>query len=176
MAKSNNLDDITPDLKDNLERNLNEFVREVLSDLSTETNSPVDTGFFASSWTASTQRPRADQPREDYGPWKNLKADRKGGRAVGYTIEPRFLNDIKYNFKPFSTVFIGNRAKYAAFALEEGTVQSYVQGKLKDKVRQTFKEKPKVKVATRGYKGGKGIGQFADPKRVFVDYTNPYEQ
>ena len=176
MAKSNNLDDITPDLKDNLERNLNEFVREVLSDLSTETNSPVDTGFFASSWTASTQRPRADQPREDYGPWKNLKADRKGGRAVGYTIEPRFINDIKYNFKPFSTVFIGNRAKYAAFALEEGTVQSYVQGKLKDKVRQTFKEKPKVKVATRGYKGGKGIGQFADTKRVFVDYTNPYEQ
>ena len=176
MAKSNNLDDITPDLKDNLERDLNEFVREVLSDLSTETNSPVDTGFFASSWTASTQRPRADQPREDYAPWKNLKADRKGGRAVGYTIEPRFIDNIKYNFKPFSTVFIGNRAKYAAFALEEGTVQSYVQGKLKDKVRQKFKEKPKAKVATRGYKGGKGIGQFADPKRVFVDYTNPYEQ
>ena len=176
MAKSDNLGDITPDLKDNLERDLNEFVRQALSELSTETNSPVDTGFFASSWTASTQRTRADQPREDYGPWKNLKADRKGGRAVGYTIEPRFINDIKYNFKPFSTVFIGNRAKYAAFALEEGTVQSYVQGKLKDKVRQTFKEKPKVKVATRGYKGGKGIGQFADPKRVFVDYTNPYEQ
>ena len=176
MAKSNNLDDITPDLKDNLERDLNEFVREVLSDLSTETNSPVDTGFFASSWTASTQRPRADQPREDYAPWKNLKADRKGGRAVGYTIEPRFIDNIKYNFKPFSTVFIGNRAKYAAFALEEGTVQSYVQGKLKNKVQQKFKEKPKVKVATRGYKGGKGIGQFADPKRVFVDYTNPYEQ
>jgi len=176
MAKSDNLGDITPDLKDNLERDLNEFVRQALSELSTKTNSPVDTGFFASSWTASTQRPRADQPREDYGPWKNLKADRKGGRAVGYTIEPRFINDIKYNFKPFSTVFIGNRAKYAAFALEEGTVQSYVQGKLKDKVRQTFKEKPKVKVATRGYKGGKGIGQFADPKRVFVDYTNPYEQ
>ena len=177
MTKSNNVDNIVPDLKGNLERDLNEFVRQALSDLSTETNSPVDTGFFASSWTASTQRPRADQPREDYSPWNNLKANRKGGKAVGYTIKPRFIDDIKYNFKPFSTVFIGNRAKYAAFALEEGTVQTYVQGKLRDKVRQTFKEKPKVKVATRGYKGGQGgIGQFADPKRVFVDYTNPSEQ
>ena len=176
MAKSNNIDNIVPDWEGNLERDLNRFVREALSDLSTEENSPVDTGFFASSWTASTQRPRPDQSREDHTPWSNLKPNRKGGKAVGFTIKPRFINNLKYNFKSFSTVYIGNRAKYAAFALEEGSVQRYVQGKLKQKVQQTFKEKPKVKVATTGYKGGQGgIGQFADPNRTFVDYTNSSE-
>ena len=173
MTKSNNVDNIVPDLKGNLERDLNRFIRETLSDLSTEKNSPVDTGFFASSWTASTQRPKPDQLREDHTPWSNLKPNRKGGKAVGSTIKPRFIDNLKYNFKPFSTVYIGNRVKYAAFALEEGSVQRYVQGKLKQKVQQTFKEKPKVRVATTGFKGGQGgIGQFADPNRTFVDYTN----
>ena len=176
MVKGRGINNINSDLNNNLERDLNRFVRETLSDLSKRENSPVDTGFFASSWTASTQRPRPDQLREDYSPWSNLKPNRKGGEAIGSTIEPRFIDDLNYNFKPFSTVFIGNRAKYAAFALEEGSVQRYVQGTLGSKVKEIFREKPKLKVATKGYKGGKGIGQFADPKRVFVDYTNPYEQ
>jgi hypothetical protein len=176
MVKPRDPDLAVPDFEDQLERDLNRFVRQVLSDLSTEENSPVDTGFFASSWTASTQRPRPDQPREAHTPWSNIKPTKKGRPAAGSTINPRFIDNIKYNFKPFSTVFIGNRAKYAAFALEEGKVQSYVQGALGNKVKEIFREKPKVQVATKGYKGGKGIGQFADPNRVFVDYTNPYEQ
>ena len=173
MASTRNIDRIIPDLEGNLERDLNKLVKAVVADLSTEENSPVDTGFFASSWTASTQRPKPDQLREDHTPWSNLKPNRKGGKAVGSTIKPRFINNLKYNFKPFSTVYIGNRVKYAAFALEEGSVQRYVQGKLKQKIQQTFKEKPKVRVATTGFKGGQGgIGQFADPNRTFVDYTN----
>ena len=176
MARSKGIENIERDLTGNLQQDFNTFIRAALSDLSTEKNSPVDTGFFASSWTASTQRPKPDQLREDHTPWSNLKPNRKGGKAVGSTIKPRFINNLKYNFKPFSTVYIGNRVKYAAFALEEGSVQRYVQGKLKQKIQQTFKEKPKVRVATTGFKGGQGgIGQFADPNRTFVDYTNPSE-
>ena len=177
MVKGGNIKNASSDLNANLERDFNRFIRIALTDLSTEENSPVDTGFFASSWTASTQRPSPDQPREDHAPWSNLKPNRKGGRAVGFTIQPRFINDIKYNFKPFSTVFIGNRAKYAAFALEEGSVQNYVQGQLGAIIRDTFREKPKVQIATKGFKGGQGgIGQFADPNRTFVDYTNPFNK
>ena len=55
-----NIDNIVPDLEGNLERDLNILVRAIITDLSTRENSPVDTGFFASSWTASTQRPRPD--------------------------------------------------------------------------------------------------------------------
>ena len=64
MASTTNIDKIIPDLNGNLERDLNIFVRTIITDLSTKQNSPVDTGFFASSWTASTQRPRPDEARE----------------------------------------------------------------------------------------------------------------
>ena len=47
-----NIDNIVPDLEGNLERDLNILVRAIITDLSTRENSPVDTGFFASSWTA----------------------------------------------------------------------------------------------------------------------------
>ena len=58
MVFTRNINKIAPDLQGNLERDLNILVRAIITDLSTEQNSPVDTGFFASSWTASTQRPR----------------------------------------------------------------------------------------------------------------------
>ena len=85
MVKARDPNLAVPDFEDQLERDLNRFIRQVVSDLSTEENSPVDTGFFASSWTASTQRPRPDQPREAHTPWSNIKPTRKGRPAVSYT-------------------------------------------------------------------------------------------
>ena len=41
-----NIDQIKPDLQNNLERDLNILVRAIVADLSTEQNSPVDTGIF----------------------------------------------------------------------------------------------------------------------------------
>ena len=108
MASTRNIDKIIPDLEGNLERDLNTLVRAVLSDLSTKENSPVDTGFFASSWTAGTQRPRPDEARESVAPWSNIKPTRRGQRSPQAKVEPRFINSIP-NFKPFSKVFIGNR-------------------------------------------------------------------
>ena len=63
MASTRNIDRIIPDLEGNLERDFNSLVRAVLTDLSTKEYSPVDTGFFVSSWTAGTQRPRPDEAR-----------------------------------------------------------------------------------------------------------------
>ena len=56
MAKAKGIENIERDLTGNLERDLNTLVRAVLTDLSTKEYSPVDTGFFVSSWTAGTQR------------------------------------------------------------------------------------------------------------------------
>ena len=80
MAKSNNVNNIAPDLEDQLTKDLNAFVRSTLVGLSREEDpiSPIDTGFFASSWTASTQRPRPDEARESVAPWSNIKPTRKG--------------------------------------------------------------------------------------------------
>ena len=90
MAVSRSIENISKDLTGNLERDLNTLVRVIITDLSTEEYSAVDTGFFASSWTASTQRPRPDQSRKDFAPWSNIKPSRNGTKAPGAVIEPRF--------------------------------------------------------------------------------------
>ena len=185
MASTRNIDRIIPDLEGNLERDLNTLVRAVLSDLSTKENSPVDTGFFVSSWTASTQRPRPDEARESVAPWSNIKPRRDGRQNNPQAvIEPRFIDSIP-NFKPFSKVFIGNRSQYAARALASPNSQipQYVQGKLRRLINTVFTEKPKLCVAAfgTGVRGksdnvrfkGKGIGGFSDPSSVFVDYETP---
>ena len=181
MAVGRSIENIEKDLTGNLERDLNIFVRTVITDLSTKQNSPVDTGFFASSWTASTQRPRPDQSRKEFAPWSNIKPSRMGVEAPGAVVEPRFLDTLSFNFKPFSKVFIGNRSEYAASALgsRRSKIVKYV-GTLGQLINATFTDKkPSIAVASRKFQGGsisptgtKGIGQFADPDREFVDYTN----
>ena len=184
MALTRNIDRIIPDLEGNLERDLNTLVRAVLSDLSTKENSPVDTGFFVSSWTASTQRPRPDEARESVAPWSNIKPTRRGARSPQAKVEPRFIDSIP-KFKPFSKVFIGNRSQYAARALASprSKIPQYVQGDLRNLINQIFTDKPKLGIAAFGtgvrgksknvrFTGG-GIGAFSDPSSVFVDYETP---
>jgi len=188
MAKTEpftkNIDNIIPDLEDNLERDLNKLVTAIIADLSTEENSPVDTGFFASSWTAGTQRPRPDEARESVAPWSNIKPTRRGARSPQAKVEPRFIDSIP-KFKPFSKVFIGNRSQYAARALASprSKIPQYVQGDLRNLINQIFTDKPKLGIAAFGtgvrkksdnvrFEGG-GIGAFSDPSSVFVDYETP---
>ena len=38
-------------------------------------------------------------------------------------------------------VFIGNRAKHAAYALERGKIQNFIQGRMAKLIRDTMKEK-----------------------------------
>ena len=173
---------VKKDNEDLLTRDLNDFVRAVLLELSSEFGpdggepiSPIDTGFFASSWTASTQRPRPNQDRMNFAPWKNIEPTRKGEKSPQAEVNPRFINDIKFNFKPFSKVFIGNRSEYAASAL--GSPRSRVakySGTLRPLVNEIFSDKKvKIGIGTKPFKGGQGgIGPFADPTREFVDYTN----
>ena len=177
MPKGNSIENITKDLTGNFERDLNIFVRTIITDLSTKQNSPVDTGFFASSWTAS-------KPRKEFAPWSNIKPSRNGTEAPGAVVEPRFLDTLSFNFKPFSKVYIGNRSEYAARALASprSGVPQYVQGKLGKLINQVFREKPKLSVGTYGsgviYQSKnvrelQGFGLFGGTDDVFVDYTNP---
>ena len=184
MAVGRSIENIEKDLTGNLERDLNIFVRTIITDLSTKQNSPVDTGFFASSWTASTQRPRPDQSRKEFAPWSNIKPSRMGVEAPGAVVEPRFLDKIPFSFKIYSKVFIGNRSEYAARALASprSGVPQYVQGKLAKLISQVFREKSKLAIGTYGsgvkYESKnvrelQGFGLFGGTDDVFVDYTNP---
>ena len=171
-----NIDNIVPDLEGNLERDLNILVSAIITDLSTRENSPVDTGFFVSSWTAGTQRPRPDEARESVPPWSNIKPTRKGQKSSEARIEPRFIDKINYNFNIYEKVFIGNTSKYAAFALasDRSRLVRYFKADIKQDIDSIFKEKkPKIGLATQPFKGGQGgIGQFADPTKTFVEYTD----
>ena len=184
MAKARGIENIGKDLNGNLERDLNTLVRAIITDLSSEEYSAVDTGFFASSWTASTQRPRPDQSRKDHSPWSNIKPSRMGRQAPGAVVEPRFLDTLSFNFKPYSKVFVGNRSEYAARALASprSGVPQYVQGKLSKLISKVFTDKPKLGVGTFGtgvkyesknVRDLKGVGIFGGADDVFVDYTNP---
>ena len=189
MARARGIENIERDLTGNLQQDFNTFIRAALSDLSNQGSqkySPVDTGFFVSSWTASTQRPRPDEARESVAPWSNIKPRRRGDQQNPQAvIEPRFIDTIKYDFKPFSKVFIGNRSQYAARALASprSKIPQYVQGDLRNLINQMFTDKPKLGIAAfgTGVRGksdnvrfkGKGIGGFSDPSSVFVDYETP---
>ena len=184
MVFTRNINKIAPDLQGNLERDLNILVRAIITDLSTEQNSPVDTGFFASSWTASTQRPRPNESRKDHAPWKGIKPSRDGTKASGAVVEPRFLDTLSFNFKPFSKVFVGNKSEYAARALASprSKIPVYVQGKLRTLINNTFTEKPKLAIGTYGsgvkYQSKnvrelQGFGLFGGTDDAFVDYINP---
>ena len=186
MAKKRSILNIENDLTNNLQRDFNILIRTIITDLSTEQYSAVDTGFFASSWTASTQRPRPDQSRKDFAPWSGIKPSRNGTKASGAVVEPRFLDTLSFNFKPFSKVFIGNRSEYAARALASprSQVPQYVQGKLGRIINEVFTDKkPKLGVGTYGsgvkYESKdnvrelKGVGLFGGTDNVFVDYIDP---
>lgn len=169
---------VKKDNEDLLTRDLNDFVRSALLELSEDKGpdsiSPIDTGFFASSWTASTQRPRPNQPRENHSPWSNIEPSMEGRPADDYVVSPRFIPNIKFNFKIFSKVYIGNRSEYAASALASprSKIAKY-SGTLRPLVNAIFTDKAKIAVGAKQFKGGQGgIGQFADPDREFVDYTN----
>ena len=51
---------------------------------------------------------------------------------------------------------------------------SKVKADIKQDIDSIFKEKkPKIGLATQPFKGGQGgIGQFADPTKTFVEYTD----
>ena len=182
MVKGRGIENISKDLTGNLERDLNTLVRVIITDLSTEEYSAVDTGFFASSWTAGTQRPRPDQSRKRFAPWSNIKPSGSGRKAPGAVVEPRFLDKIP-NFKPYSKVFVGNRSEYAARALasRRSGVPQYVQGELGQLIKKVFTDKPKLGVGTFGtgvkyqsknVRDLKGVGLFGGVDDAFVDYTD----
>ena len=166
------------EIEEQMNRDLNTFAREVLSKLSRKENpySPIDTGFFASSWTIGRSRPAPQDRREDFAPWKNIKPTRKGFTSAQAKVEPRFINTINYNFKIYESFFIGNKAKYSAYALASSRnhIVRYFKQDFKSDMDRIFRDKKsKIGLALEPFKGGQGgIGQFADPNKTFVSYTN----
>ena len=133
MAKRG-IGQIVTDLEQQLNSDFNALISLTVEGLSSDI-SPVDTGFFASSWKASTQRPQAKDEKTE--PWSTYK---QGSNQK--TIKPRYPVP-EFNYKRQPTVYIGNTAVYAlqAFASPKSGIPQFVQGEMGDKIRNAFQEK-----------------------------------
>jgi len=157
MAK-NDLENAFPDLEAQLNEAFNATIGEVLSELATETNSPVYTGFLASSWRAQKSQVRQKDRREDFEPWASIKRDHDlpkgsegwkpaGSKPSNPVIEPRF-SPPTFNYK--KGCFIGNQAEYSSYIVESPKIAKYVKSDIKTTINENFKEKKRgaIKVGT----------------------------
>jgi hypothetical protein len=118
------------DIEAQMNRDFNTVIRKAYNSLSTKTHSPVYTGFFASSWKVDTKPIVAKDEVKNFKPWANIKLASDEG------------------------VYIGNTVKYAAYALEGGKIQNFIQGRLAKIIKDTMTQKKgKLFVASRQMQG-----------------------
>ena len=140
---------VKPDLDAQLNEAFNSMIGDVLADLATETNSPVYTGFLASSWRAQKYQVRQKDRREDFEPWASIKREHdlpKGGegwkpagsKPSNPVIEPRF-SPPTFNYK--KGCFIGNQAEYSSYVIEDPRIAKYVKNDIKNVIDENFQEK-----------------------------------
>ncbi|ADD95196.1 hypothetical protein [uncultured phage MedDCM-OCT-S04-C507] len=176
MAKKRGIGQIITDLEKKINSDYNALIQLTVEGLSTEENSPVDTGFFASSWKASVQKIRANDKREDHAPWSKIYETRQpGGRTtwssignqwvhtdkkpIGNQIKPRFTVP-EFNYKRQPTVYIGNTAEYAGYALESPKVSNFIQGEMRSLVQETFGDKRPGRIFARTGSSSSVFGSY----------------
>jgi len=137
---------IERDIKQSVTVDLNRLVRIIVRQLPSQ--SPQYTGFFASSWKASTTRPRPIDRVEDFSPWNQIKKDKAKNSTVKARVQPRFEVP-RFSFN--DRIYIGNTTVYARYALASpsNTIPNFVQGELKYLVDFIFgdKKRPDVRIA-----------------------------
>ena len=176
MAKKKGLGQIVTDLERNINNDYNALIQLTAEGLATKENSPVDTGFFASSWKASTQKVRAEDKREDHAPWSKIYETRQPGgqtswssignqrvhtskKPVGSQIKPRFPVP-EFNYKRQPTVYIGNTAEYAGYALESPKVANFIQGEMRSLVQEAFGDKRPGRIFARTGSNSSVFGSY----------------
>ena len=140
------------DLDAQLNEAFNSMIGDVLADLATEANSPVFTGFLASSWRAQKSQVKQIDRVEDHEPWASIKREHnklnlpKGGedwtrtksKPANPVIEPRFSPP---TFDYRKGCFIGNQAEYSSYVIEDPNIARYVKNGVKNTINENFKEK-----------------------------------
>ena len=140
---------LEPDLDAQFNEAFNSMIGDVLADLATEANSPVYTGFLASSWRAQKSQVRQKDRREDFEPWASIKREHDlpkgsegwkpaGSKPSNPVIEPRF-SPPTFNYK--KGCFVGNQAEYSSYVVEDPRIAKYVKNDIKNVIDENFQEK-----------------------------------
>ncbi len=163
------LKELPKDLNKKISRDFNNLVKDVHSELTSEQNMPVWTGFFASSWKASNTPVSATHDIMDYQPWASIKQEvfegfkltKESRKPDAPVVEPRFpVGEGERIFNYRKGVFIGNKANYSQYVLETGEIQTFVQGQLGRLIRENMSDKGKIFIG----------GKLSD-KRAGTTYT-----
>ena len=163
------LRDLPKDLDKKISRDFNNLIKDVHSELTSEQNMPVWTGFFASSWKASNTPVQPDQDVMSHQPWASIKQEvfegfkltKQSIRPENPVVQPRFpVGEGERIFNYRKGVFIGNKANYSQYVLESGEIQDFVQGQLGRLIRENMSDKGKIFI------GGK-----VSDKRAGTTYT-----
>ena len=160
MAKSdpNALSNAIASTRGELNNQLNNLIDTVLDGLPEA--SPQYSGFFASSWQVNAYSPLATE--EIRSPWSERKKQKDKNRNLPSIVEPRYSRTKRYKFG--ETIFIGNRAEYARYALgsENSTIMPYLEniGQVVDAVFSGSMLRPDVRIAgtqvlPQGVEGGR---------------------
>tara|TARA_Y100000004_G_scaffold176487_1_gene217093 strand:- start:341 stop:856 length:516 start_codon:yes stop_codon:yes gene_type:complete len=169
MASQRPLSQAKADLDVYLNQSFNRLIATTMRRLATKKRSPVYTGFFASSWQASSSPIIAKDRVEAFAPWSEIrKRKTEDPKSKEYKIIPRFYPpDKPYNYK--KRVYIGNTAEYSVYALESGKVQQFVQGpEMRRLVTEAFDErKARISIGARQATGA--FGTMAG--RIYTGYT-----
>ena len=138
MAKRD-IENAMPDLDAQLNEAFNSMIGDILADLATEANSPVYTGFLASSWRAQKSQVRQIDRVEDFQPWAEFaRIGKKPPYKPPSKIEPRFSPP---TFDYRKGCFIGNQAEYSSYVIEDPRIAKYVKNDVKNTINENFKEK-----------------------------------
>ena len=147
------LRDLPKDLDKKISRDFNNLIKDVHSELTSEQNMPVWTGFFASSWKASNTPVQPDQDVMSHQPWASIKQEvfegfkltKQSIRPENPVVQPRFpVGEGERIFNYRKGVFIGNRANYSEYVLESGEIQNFVQGQLGRLIKENMSDKGKI--------------------------------
>ena len=145
--------DLPKDLDKKISRDFNNLIKDVHSELTSEQNMPVWTGFFASSWKASNTPVQPDQDEMSHQPWASIKHEvfegfkltKQSIRPENPVVQPRFpVGEGERIFNYRKGVFIGNRANYSEYVLESGEIQNFVQGQLGRLIKENMSDKGKI--------------------------------
>ena len=131
------LKNLEPDLNQQFNEAFNSMIGEVLADLVDE--SPVWTGFLASSWRAQKSQVRQKDRVEDHQPWAEFaRIGKKPPYKPPSKIEPRF-SPPTFDYK--KGCFIGNQAEYSNYIIEDPGLVRYLKHDIQKTINRNFKEK-----------------------------------
>ena len=158
MSKTPMTDAIRKETMRELNNQFNNLIDTVLDGLPGA--SPQYSGFFASSWQVNTYRPLANEKIRS--PWLETKKRKDKDKSVPAILEPRYSRTKRYKFG--ETIFIGNRADYARYALgsSNSQIMPYLENitQVVDAVFSGSMLHPNIKVAgtqvlPQGVEGGR---------------------